>query len=333
MIGRQDKIGIRLESSYGVEDTGGTISWIPMKDPKFTPKVEYAEDDSGMGRREAPLESDVVGKFAELQLNQVAYDLAIGFFLKAAYGTSTPTQQSAPNTAVYDHALTVPESNTLPSFTVYFKNGVQNLKMKGCVVNTLELSAELKDYAMCNVALLGKFPEASTETPTYSNSVFGKRFTAAMAQFKHAADVASLGAAGNATFESLKLVIENNVTAIFETGDTTIETNLNPIEMEAGTQRVRGDATIKFRNATYYDLFRNATNQALLFSIVNQNVTIGDDQNPQVVFTVAKTKVKEWDRDNGLDDVVKQTMGFTGHFDLDAGYMSKCDLRNTQASY
>lgn len=333
MIGRQDAIGIRPETTWGVENTAGTIFWIPMKDPKFTPKVEYAEDDSGMGRREAPLESDVVGRFGELQLNQVAYDLAIGFFLKAAYGAVNTVQKSAPNTGVYDHALTVPVTNTLPSFTVYYKNATQNLKMRGCVVNVFEMGAELKDYAMANVALMGKFPEDSTETATFANSVFGTRFTTAMAQFKHAADVAALSGAGNATFESMKFIIENNVTAIFETGDTTIANNLEPMEMEAGTQRVRGDATIKFRNTTYYNLFKNATNQALEFALVNQNKTIGDDQNPAVKFTVAKTKVKEWDRDNGLDDVVKQTMGFVGHMDLDAGFMSKCDLTNTQAAY
>lgn len=333
MIGRQDMIGIRLETSYGVEDTGGTILWVPMKDPKWTPKIEYAEDDSGMGNREAPLESDIVGKSAELQLNQVAYDVAIGFFLKAAYGAISSVEQSAPNTGVYDHDLTIGAPNSLPSFTVYFKNGIQNLKMKGCCVNTLEFVTELKDYAMANVALLGKFPEASTETPTYGNTLFGKRFTSAMAQFKHAADEAGLSGASNSTFESLKLVIENNLTAIFETGDTTIETNLNPIEMEAGTQRVRGDATIKFRNVTYYDLFKAATDQAISFKAVNQNVTIGSDQNPTIDFTVAKTKITEWDRDSGLDDVIKQTMAFKGHLDLDAGYMSKCTLTNTKATY
>lgn len=334
MIGRQDMIGLRPETGgYGVEDTGGTILWVPLKDPKFTPKVEYAEDDSAMGRREAPLESDVVGKYAELQLNQVIYDIAVGHFLKGAYGTVASAAKSAPNTAVYDHTMTVGTSNALPSFTVYFKNGVQNLKMKGCCVNVFELITELKDYGMANVTMLGQFPETSTETPTYSNTAFGTRFTSAMAQFKHAADVASLSGASNATFESLRLVIENNITPIFETGDTTIETNLNPIEMEAGTQRVRGDATIKFRNATYYDLFRQATDQAISFSIVNQNVTIGSDQNPGIAVTIAKAKVKEWDRDNGLDDVIKQSMGFFAHYDLDEGYMSQCVLTNTATSY
>lgn len=332
MIGREDQVGIRLESSYGVEGAGDII-WIPCKDPKWTPKIEYAEDDSAMGRREAPLESDIVGKYAEIQLNCVVYHLAIGHLLNAAYGLDTPAAQDAPNAAVYDHTFTVPNTNALPSYTIYFKNGIQNLKMKGCKLNVFEFVTENKDYAMANCAFLGKMPETSTETPSYSNAVFGKRFTSAMAQFKHASAVSGLAAADNSTFESLRLVIENNLTADFETGDSTEAVNLAPLDMEPGVRKVRGDATIKFRNTTYYDLFNGATDQALTFKVVNSNVTIGDDQNPTIDFTVAKTKCKEWDRDNDKDGPVKQTMQFHGHLDLDEGFMDKCILTNTETDY
>ena len=332
MIGRETMAGVRLESAYGVEGTGDII-WTPVKDSNWVPKKEWARDDSGMGDRATPLESDVTKNFAEINLPQVVYILAIGEFIKGAYGASAPVERIAPNTGVYDHTNTVPATNLLPSYTIYFKDKNVNKKMLGCKVNNFALKMDLGEYAMADVALIGQYPIASTESPVFANTSFGTRLLTHMSQFKYATTVAGLTGASNSTFESMSFTIDNALEPCFEVGDATVANNLKPLEIDPGNRTIEGEATIKYRDSTYLDLFEAEVKQALSFKLVDQTRVIGTDVNPGIDLTIARASIEDWGKDTSNDSVIKQQIKFIGHNDLDEGFMDKLVITNTRAAY
>lgn len=319
-IGRITKIGYGIETTWGTK--ASSIAYMGILEFNPSQQIAKAEDTSAIGRVETPLRQDNVRTWSEPTLSAIVYSEHVGAFLKAIFGT-VATSTDTPEAGVYTHDFTVKNDNEPLSMTLTYKDANQDMMITGAVVNTATINFVSDDYVKMDLTFIGKYPEATTETPACTSQTI---FTGNHCSIKHADTVAGLTGATAVPFQTVSLEITKNAEAVFALGSG------NPTKIVSKQVGTMGNFEIIMDSTTYRDYFEDNTAQAIEFKAENTSVTIGTSTNPSFTFTLANANVESWEQSTGLDDLISETFGFKGNY-LCTDNMIDAQLINTTASY
>lgn len=320
-IGRKMMVGIGKETTYGTK--ASSITWLPVEEYDLGKKIEYVKNESSIGRIENQIDSDVSKKWAEPSLKGIVFDKSIGLALLGALGVVS-TSADTPEVGVNTHAFTVKNDNDPISFTLVFKDDISTQMITGAIVNNFELDASIGEYVKSNISFIGKFPASTTDTPSYTDE---NEFLTNHLTVKFADTQSGLDAASAITVESAKITINKNAEAYHAVGSADLNKAINK------NLECNGDFTMLYEDATYDNLWSAGTKKAIRFELTNSDVTIGSSSNPKLTIDFNQCNFEEWNRENGLSDIIKQTLGFVAEYKTGDSKMIGATLINTETSY
>lgn len=238
-------------------------------------------------------------------------------------GTSGATGTPSFESAVRDHIFMRNNTNNHQSFTLYKTDDLQTDRAAYGMLDTLDLEMVVGDFAKFNSTWKAKQSESSSGTPSFSaeNGFFAKHAT-----LKLASAVSGLSAASATPVSRCKFSIAKNLIDYQAFGDDDIASIHNQ------QFAVTGDLEALYNSTTLRDLQINSTKRAMRLEITNTDVTIGSASNPKLTVELARASFEEWSNKSGNNELVKQTMGFSGEFSTTDSYTATVILRNTRTT-
>lgn len=324
-IGRLLSVGIGKETTWGTAVS--PTHFIPVNDDfDYDDKQSQAVRDGRMGIIESSHGSDVVQKWGEGVVGGNIYNNSFGMILLAAFGSVSSATHSGEST-VYDHEFEMDsDSNSHPSFTLSVNDAEAGDKQyAGLVLNTLEVVAELEQYAMFTAEFMGKSEASGSISPSFSSSE--KMFRPQDMTFKIAADESGLAGASAISIRSLTLKLEKNAEAWFGLG------SVNPSRVYNKHFSGTIDIEMLYADDTYRDLWMAGTQKAILVKLVNANETLGLGTNPELTFTINAAEITDWSVERSQDDIQVQTMTWRIDYSLTDSKALSALLTNSTASY
>lgn len=322
-------IGALVHVGLGKETVRGTAvavaDWLPKSDLSFNDNVEYIKQEAPYGVINDLMDGTVGKTWGAGNIAGPVFVDSIGYILGGTFGSfPTPTGSAS---AGYTHIFTPAQNSTHQSLTIYRKDPNEDIRFALGMVNSLELNYELGDYLNYSVDFIAKSGTTISGTnPTYTASA---KIRPQDLTVKIATDVAGLSSGTTLAVESATITIEKNAIDYQAHGSTELNDIFN------GQFGFSGSFVLLWDSTTYKALWKAGTKQALQFSAVNLSETVGSGgtTNPSLTFTIAPSLLEEFGLEEGNGDIVKQTIGFTGLYDLATGNSISATLVNGKASY
>jgi len=226
---------------------------------------------------------------------------------------------------VYQHTFARLNSAVHKTATVVVNDANDNNVYPGCGFTTFELSAAVGEELSYTVSGMGRKSEGvPTFTASYSKE---NPFFSGMIGVKLAADTTGFAAASDILATSFNLTIEKNLMLLYGLN------SVIPHSIIVTGFTVTGSIDLDMTDTTYKDLMNNSTVKAIQIKAQNTLATIGSSSNPILEFQVNEADFTGWNPDYSQDDVVKQSIDFTGHYKAADSAQLKAYLTNTATSY
>lgn len=329
LLGESVNVGVGGESA-AARGTGVTPSiWIPGRTPSgIRPVLEKVLVRETRGSGIMTSGSEIVQSRAEGDLEFNLRVNSLGWILQSLLGSSAPVTQGGANAAVFDHTFSVLLNNPQhPTLTLGL--GVpnfQDFEYKGATVNSLEIRTPVDDLVNATCGFIAR-SEATHADYTTSFTTGDVYFRQQDVSIKLANDTTGLAGATAIKLKELSLSIQNNARPDMNIG------SLSPNDVFAMLMEIGGSFKIDFQNQTYHDLFLAGTAQALQITMTRSDVTIGASANPKIVITLPKVTFEDLTPDRPLDDVVKEDIKFTAHYDVTTAKAITVVLSNLLTTY
>lgn len=235
------------------------------------------------------------------------------FFDKATTWSVTNGTWTMTATAVNinAHFFEVLQNNEHPSFTLYDDDPVAWSYAPYCMINTFELSCEVADYVKFTADFMWKQMQAisGSVTPAYATE---NEFTASMAWVRFASDESGLDSASEQCMQNFRISINKNLADIQCFGDTDIADIFNQ------NFTIEWDFEAVYESTTLRDYVLNSQKKAVRFYAINSNATaLATWIYPSVYVDLMKAGFTEWTKADSNDEIIKQTVGFTGQYSND----------------
>lgn len=225
--------------------------------------------------------------------------------------------------AVRTHVFRRKNDNNHPTYTLYGHDPVGDERATFCMLDSLEIECVVGEYATFTAEFMGqKLSTTTTQTPSYAEA---NQFLAKFANVKIEDTFDDLDAGTPVDVERFKITISKNVEGYQNFGETDVGTFLNK------RFDVTGDMDLIYNSTTHRDKVANSTKQAIRLTIANTDVTIGSAANPTFQIDIPAASFSEWSRTDDNDELVKQTIGFSGEFNVARSMTAEALLTNTQA--
>lgn len=225
------------------------------------------------------------------------------------------------------HFFEVLQNNTHPTFTLYDDDPVAGSYAPYCMINSFELSCEVADYVKFNVEFMWKQMQAinGSVTPAYATE---NEFTASMAWVKFASDESGLNSASEQCMQNFRIAINKNLTDVQCFGDTDIADIYN---QQFG---IEWDFEAVYESTTLRDYVLNSQKKAVRFYAINTNASaLATWIYPAIYVDLMKVWFSEWTKTDSNDEIIKQTMWFTGQYSNDDGTSIEVLLLNSDSNW
>lgn len=328
--GESVNLGVGGESA-AARGTGVTPSiWIPARSPSGTKVVQdktLLRETRGSGVMSYA--SEVTEKRAEGDLEFNLRVNSIGWIFQSLFGSSASVAKSAPNAAVYDHTFSVLLNNPQhPTLTLGLRQpNIQDYEYPMATVNSLEIRTPVDDLVNATVGFIAKTEnEHAAYTVSFSDTV-DRYFRNQDVTIKIASNVAGLAGASALSVKEFSLSMNNNARPNRNIGSTT------PSDILAMLMEITGSMTLDYTAKTYHDAFVAGTYYAMSITFARTDVTIGTSANPTLVITLPKISFEDYTPDRPLDDIVRDEIEFTAHYDSTEAKAITAVLSNTLTTY
>jgi len=254
---------------------------------------------------------------------------SIGYILKSLLG-SVASEVKSGETIVYEHTFNVlAENPEHPSLTIAASQpGGTDYKYALAIASMLSLEISPDDLVRATASFIAASEAAKTGgeyVPAFSaDDVFFRHQDITL---KLAANVAGLGAATPIKVKSFKLDIPNGARV-----DQNVS-ELNPGNVLATAFEIKGSFELDYQNEDLHDAFVDGDYQALQISIARADLTIGDTSNPSLVITLPRISIEGWTPNRPIDDIVREQIEFTAHYDASEAKAITAVLTNKVADY
>lgn len=229
-------------------------------------------------------------------------------------------------TAVKAHLFERANTNSHQTFTLYSSNPIWIQKSNYTMIDKLNISCEVWDYANFEVAFMGKqLASSSAYTPAYTES---NPFLAKNCAVVFADTEALLNAWTSSCVQTFNLNINKNLTDIQCFWSTDVDSFYNQ------QLTIDWDMEALYEDVTLRDYVINSTKKACRFSMINTDVTaIVTGIYPSMYIDMAKVWLKDWKTSDDINKIVSQTMWYTGQYDASDAMSIEILLLNKTASY
>lgn len=260
--------------------------------------------------------AEVVEQWSAGQLAGKVTDHTLGLLLYSAFGGYSVAAKNG-ETTVYNHTFTESQLNAAPTLTItrVDPNVVNQYAM--CALNQFELNVKTGDFVRHSSSFVGQPSTSATATPAF---VTEQEFVA-----RHASITFNGGSA--IPVASLKLTYSKGTKPYYTLGKN------NPDNIYADSVEIKGEIVLRYTDDTYKTMRFNNTPQNVVIDIKNAGVTIGASSNPELKLTMPVCYLNEWKLDQGLENIVQQTIGFEAVYDLATNSAIKAVLTNLHTSY
>ncbi len=225
------------------------------------------------------------------------------------------------------HFFEVLQNNEHPSFTLYDDDPVAWSYAPYCMINTFEISCEVADYVKFTADFMWKQmqPITNAVSPAY---VTENEFTASMAWVRFANDEAWLDSATEQCMQNFRISINKNLADIQCFGDTDIADIFNQ------NFTIEWDFEAVYESTTLRDYVLNSQKKAVRFYAINQNATpLTTWIYPSVYVDLMKAGFTEWTKADSNDEIIRQTVGFTGQYSTDDATSIEILLLNSNSTW
>jgi hypothetical protein len=323
-IGRRCNLGVAVEATRGA--VTDPVYFTPFSQVAFDQKTDFVQSEQGVGKIEEFSEHYVVGQKAEGTIEAELYDKALGAFLKALLG-SVSSAAAGGETLVYEHTLSLSQSNQHASLSIYFDdpNGAYLFPM--AMIDSFTINVKPNDFVKYEIELKSKGNRGwSTKTKSYTS--LGKQFLAQHVSAKVAANIAGIAAASTLDIKGLTLKFRKN--AEHENVLGTVQ----PIDVTNHNFLITGELIIDRSDDTFRNYMIDGTQKSLQANFLHPD-TIGNAEKTELNLQFPKVHFHEWEKDNDLGKLVEETIPFTCYADLPNALasISSCVLTNMVASY
>lgn len=320
-LGRTADIGIAKEGTRGTAEAAAAF-WIPKLSMSYDDGIEQAIDESSLGVIADSADAKVIGKFATGDLEGYIGDKSIGLLLLSALGTVNTTGPA--ETSVYTHAFTVDQSAQHDSLTIFLDDANQDYKYALGMIDSLQIDAELGQFAKFSASFRSKAGETATLTPSYTAE---NRFLPQHITLKYAADEDDLGTGTAVSVRAVNLTISKNIEDDRKLG------SLDPVDILNKQLSIEGSMELVFDANTFKTEMLADTAKAIRLELTNSDVTIGTTLKPKITIDLAKVKFSQFERNYANDEIVTATVSFKAFYSTTESEMITVDLVNEQASY
>ena len=320
IMGRELEVGFATEAVRGSAES--TVDkWFKKVACNIVEKADHAQDDATKGVLEDQEGRRVTQKYVEGNIEGIAHVDALGYLFASLYGKVVTTTVSG---SVKDHVFTLRQNIEHQSLTVFVKDGgVQQLKIAGAMVNTLELSATIDDYIRFVANIVGKTAADDTNSPSYDTEY---DFIGRDIVVKVADSEAGLAAATPIKAKSISVKHDQGLVRDHVFG------SLNPDDIYNAKHSIDGELVLNFGEETYKDLFLSDSAKYMSI-IITGEADLGGTKYPTITYIFNKIMFDDWNRSGGNDELVTQSLKFKAYYNEADGEASQVTLRNLTSSY
>lgn len=239
-------------------------------------------------------------------------------------GTWTMTATAV---SVDAHFFEVKQDNEHPSFTLYDDDPVAWSYAPYCMINSFEISCEVADYVKYTAEFMWKQmkPIEWSVTPAY---VTENEFTASMAWVRFADNESGLNSASEQCMQNFRLSINKNLADVQCFGETDVSDIYNQQLL------IDWDFEAVYESTTLRDYVLNSQKKAVRFYAVNSNASaLATWIYPSIYVDLMKAGFNEWTKSDSNDEIVKQTMWFTGQYSNDDATSIEILLLNNNSDW
>lgn len=317
--GRLTSYGAAKETVRGTAQATAAF-WLPQLEASFQDKQTKTLNNSALGIIDQNNDAAITELWSEGTIVGKVNITSIGLLLLAALGTEAV---GTVTNGTYVHTFTRNNTNLGPSLTLFRKTPNNDLKMALACLKSLVIEVATGEYVKYTADFVSKQGVTTTSTVAYTDEL---EFTSKYVSLKQATNLAGLSGATAQSFKSATITIERDVEAYYEMG------SVAPAEIHNKSFNVTVEVEKRHSDDTYKTFAMSNTTRAIEVRLTNTDDVIGTAQSPEIVFTLPKIKVTEWEVDQGIDDIVMESMTFQGMFSIADGYQLQATLKNTQST-
>ena len=321
-IGRGQSLGLAIEVTPGTAVSAA----VSIPTTKFNLKhvLPKVADKSQYGIIDEQVDSHIVQETSMLEAEGIARSQSIGYLLKLALGTASGTPTTV-ETGVYLHSFTRLNTNNHPTATVYRNSATQDARAPFHILESLEINAQAGEFPKFKTQMKGGKIESATYSPSYLTGTADENFKCVKAVVKLADDISGLAAAAATELTGANFIIKKNSKGVFVLGARTLAANHN---QQFG---VGGDVSAMYKDNVLRDFMTGNTKKAIQITITGETL-IGATKYNEMVIQIARAAFEDWDRSDGLDDLMTQNMGFVGEYDFTNTQSINVTLQNVKSS-
>lgn len=324
-LGRQIQVGFAKEAVRGTAEAAATY-YVPFNEASVEEKNNLLANEQALGVLEDTSEAKITAQSAEISLKGAVGDKTFPLLLLATLGAVSSAAETAPNTLVYDHTITVAQSIQHQSLTVFLNDPLSGQDYKhalGCI-DSLDLAYEQNKFVEFDAKLKAKKGATATLIPanTVENLFLPQHFV-----FKLASTVAGLTAATALPIKSMKLKIAKSL----ESDD--VLGSVEPVDFLSKKISIEGELEAIWQNESdFKNAYMAGTTQAMRIDL-KSDVTIGTSANPQITIDLNKVAFSALTKPIKIGDVMRQTIQFKAMYSVTDSKMVSIKASNLVTSY
>ena len=324
--GEDVNLGIGMEDPAARGTAVTPQGWVPARTPsginvevvKTLIKETKATGIASQG-------SEIVQRKATGDLEFNLKSEMIGYILKSLLGKCTTTVVSG---SVNSHLFEVLESNPqFPSLTIGLSQpNLQDYAYNGVVIKSLEIKTPVDDLVNATIEMEGR-DEAEVSDYTVSFSSSDYFFRPYDVEVKIADSISGLAAASAICPKELSLKIANNAKTKQCIGTEAAS------DVLASLIEISGNITIDYEGDTYHDLYKDGTYKAMQIKMTRSDIDLGGGEHPTITIQLARVSFDGSKPDRPIDDIVKDSLDFVGHYSDSDSEAINITVENTIADY
>lgn len=329
IIGRLFSVGIGKEATRGTP-ASSTDFWIPFSEMAIEEKDTKVIDENSYGVIEDSIGQTINKQWAEGNFKAPIGDKHFPLILYSLLGSLSTGANADSSGNVKDHTITVAQSAQHQSLTLFLNDpaasgDAQDYKHALGVITSLEINYEQGKFVEYSASVKAKKGVQANLTPSIASE---NKFLPQHVTFKMTSALSGLSGASATTIKKFNLKITQNIEDDDVLGSSAPADFLNKQFAIEGTLEAFWDDEAAFKTAALA-----GTAKAIRIDIKNTDVTIGTSANPELQIDLAKVIFKDVTRPIKLNDIVRQTLNFKGHYSTGDAKMVTIKATNLQASY
>ena len=310
---------------FGLEATRGTAvgiqNWQAKTDMSFKDMNETIQDESSIWVIVDSRDSFVVKKWAEWDINGNVETNSIWYLL---YGLLWSVTEVVATTGAYTHTFSLLNSNQGKTLTIGTDEPVGDFEFTLGSIESMTISAEEWQQATFSVNFKAKKWTTTTHTVNYD---VDNKLLSRHSVFKTATNLAGLTAASAVCLKSFEITMTRNLQDDFCLWSD------EPTDFLNQQFTIEWSFSLLYTADTFKDYVFDWTHRAVRFELSDTNATIGLSSNPTLRIDLPLASLTEWDKTQGNDEVVSQTITFKWLYsDTDSSAVNVY-LTNTVAEY